>query len=329
MRRALHDHTGHSRHGASHRTATEPPSPNCLRAAESPHRRTPYQNCTCGLFVSFLVFSTFSLKMTLGAFAARFMSKMYKGKLCTYCVDRPSVSADHVFAREFFLVRHRMDLPKVPSCDRCQKEKAELEHYLTTVLPFGGRHPDATENLTTMVPKRLRNNTRLNRTLAQGRNPVWVREGDLVVPSSTLPIDCGAFQMFFNLIAKGLTWYHWRTHLTAQDFVEVWTLTDAGARPFDEWLAKANARERVRRNLGNGTFVYEGAQGIDCPQVTIWYIWPYGGVHVSDNSRNAERISSRVTILTGPQSVKQSAQLASKLHSPSCQSGDKSLSEKA
>ena len=238
------------------------------------------------------------------------MSKKFKRKLCVYCAEKPSTSADHVFAREFLLPRHRMNLPKVPACDDCNREKANVEHYLASLLPFGGRHSDAGENLETMVPKRLRKNIRLNRALAQGQGAVWGQAGALMVPTMTLPIDSGRFERLFQLIAKGLIWYHWQTYLTAEHFVEVWAPATAGARLFDERLFNLNARARVSANLGNGTFVYQGAQGVDCAQVTVWHIWVYGGVRVSDYTGGAAAISSRISVVTGPQSAKRHARLA-------------------
>ena len=115
------------------------------------------------------------------------MSKKFKDKLCVYCAEEPSTSGDHVFARQFFLPRHRINLPKVPACDDCNGEKAELEHYLASLLPFGGRHSDAGENLETMVPKHLGKNIGLNRALAQGQGAVWSQAGTLIVPTMILP----------------------------------------------------------------------------------------------------------------------------------------------
>jgi hypothetical protein len=51
---------------------------------------------------------------------------------------------------------------------RRAREKSELEHDLTVVLPFGGRHPDAVANVSAMVPGRLRKNARLHKELAAG-----------------------------------------------------------------------------------------------------------------------------------------------------------------
>ena len=90
------------------------------------------------------------------------MRKRFKGKTCVYCGVAPSTTTgDHVFAREFFINVRRGNLPKVPACEGCNHEKSKLEHYLTAVLPFGGRHTDSAQNLSTLVEPRLAKNAKL------------------------------------------------------------------------------------------------------------------------------------------------------------------------
>lgn len=97
------------------------------------------------------------------------MSKKFREKLCAYCAKNTSIpQGDHLFAREFFLENDRNDLIKVPACDKCNNEKSRIEHYLTTILPFGGLHADAEQNLSAMVPKRLSKNKRLHSDLQLG-----------------------------------------------------------------------------------------------------------------------------------------------------------------
>jgi len=94
------------------------------------------------------------------------VSKRFKGKICVYCVKNLSTNqGDHIFAREFFLPNRRQNLPKVPACKQCNGDKSKLEHYLTSILPFGGRHGDARSNIE-LVPKRLAKNARLRETIA-------------------------------------------------------------------------------------------------------------------------------------------------------------------
>jgi hypothetical protein len=112
------------------------------------------------------------------------MSKRFKGKTCVYCGAAPSTTTgDHVFAREFFINVRRGNLPKVPACEACNHEKSKLEHYLTAVLPFGGRHTDSAQNLSTLVEPRLAKNAKLHSALSVGQGRVWSREGGLLVPA--------------------------------------------------------------------------------------------------------------------------------------------------
>ena len=84
--------------------------------------------------------------------------------MCVYCTTNLSTNnGDHIFAREFFLPNQRGNLPKIPACKPCNDGKSRLEHYLTSVLPFGGRRKDARLNLE-RVPDRLANNASLHPT---------------------------------------------------------------------------------------------------------------------------------------------------------------------
>jgi hypothetical protein len=231
------------------------------------------------------------------------MSKRFKGKTCVYCVDALSTAGDHVFAREFFLKADRGNLPQVPACDGCNGAKSRLEHYLTALLPFGGRHPGAKDNLE-RVPGRLAKNPKLHETLARDAERTWSKEGGIYRRTMTLPVDTGRINDLFALIVRGLVWFHWETLLTEDHFVEVLSLTDTGENVFDEQLFKLNAANHVERNLGDGTVCYEGKQGVDQPEITVWRISMYGGLKFGDGQSPAET-SSRIGAMTGPKSVLQ------------------------
>src|SRR5881394_1954463 len=101
------------------------------------------------------------------------MTKRFRGETCVYCArEQAATTGDHVFARQFFLSDDRVDLPKVASCERCNNDKSKLEHYLTTVLPFGGRLATASRILNEMVPGRLAKNARLHRELAANQGSI-------------------------------------------------------------------------------------------------------------------------------------------------------------
>lgn len=208
-------------------------------------------------------------------------SKKFAGELCVYCNSRPAVVADHVFAREFFLLKQRGNLPQVPVCDQCNNEKSRLEHRLTALLPFGGRHADALTNLETMVPKRLAKNARLQRELAHGRDTTWNRsEGGLLLQQMTLPVD-GQLEKLFGYIAKGLLWHHWKVRLTNDHTVVVGLVPDNFLDPF----SKVPPDRRVIGNLGGGTVAYQGLQGDDYPEVSAWEFTMYGGLEITDNTQ--------------------------------------------
>jgi hypothetical protein len=142
------------------------------------------------------------------------MGKKLKGKLCAYCSKASSTTEDHIFAREFFLPEDRDNLPKAPACKECNDEKARLEHYLISVLPFGGRHAQALANLQGGVPRRLAKNRKLRSELANTMEPVWLREGaGLFQPTRMISFDGRRLEELLKYIARGLAWFHWRTYI--------------------------------------------------------------------------------------------------------------------
>src|SRR5207302_2645637 len=130
------------------------------------------------------------------------MSKRFKGgDVCAYCSKRRASTADHIFARSFFLEPARANLPQAPSCHQCNNEKSRLEHYLATVVPFGGQHGDALETLVSLVPGRLKKNRKLQQQLSAHH----VEEN--------LPFDGVILERLLMLIARGLLWHHWKVYL--------------------------------------------------------------------------------------------------------------------
>jgi len=187
------------------------------------------------------------------------VSKKFKGLRCPYCSKRIAVTGDHIFAREFFLPSARTNLPQAPICEECNNEKSKLEHYLTTVLPFGGRHADASENLASMVPKRLGKNAKLHRQLRDGQQVVFV-PGDTGSAEQTtaIPFDGEKLEELISMIVRGLIWFHWRVYLEDSHTVRTHTVTAHGLQLCEETLFRPNARDRVRGNLGNGALCTKG-----------------------------------------------------------------------
>jgi hypothetical protein len=219
------------------------------------------------------------------------VSKKYKGKLCVYCGKELSTTGDHVFAREFFLIKHRDGLPKVPACANCNGEKSALEHYLTIVLPFGARHSDAALTLQTMVPKRLKRNPKLLSDLADGFT------GD------KLPLRPGQVEKLFVFVARGLLWYHWKAILGVEDCVASTVFQEAGESPLSYTLSRLKPKARVSVNLGDSTFVYEGLQSVDSPQCSFWRFLVYGGLYFCEPAKDPNEKASLIFAVTGPRSL--------------------------
>lgn len=227
------------------------------------------------------------------------MSKRFKGKPCVYCNAAPSTkTGDHAFAREFFLEARRGNLPKVLACETCNNEKSKLEHYLTAVLPFGGRHSDSLEHLSTLVEPRLAKNARLHGELSTGLGEIWSLERGITMPVQTIPIDGEKVGQLFGFITKALLWHHWQIILEPERH-NVWAgfLNPIGLQLFRPFLA-ATANARVRENLGKGTFIYEGVQGTDIPEMSIWLFSIYGGMKLSGNTSTANDDCSIIGAVT-------------------------------
>ena len=226
------------------------------------------------------------------------MSKKYKGKLCVYCGTALSTTADHVIAREFFLEERRSDLPKAPACEKCNREKSVLEHYLTAVLPFGGRHADAIANLERMVPQRLRKNAKLHSELSLGLAAIETPEGRDGY-SNTLPFDSARLEQLFAQIAKGLAWHHWRVLLQPGYSATSAFFMDRG-EPIIEAIFSQAAMNRVTVNLGKGTFSYEGLQDQKQSESTVWRFAIYGGASFGGDPDLPGQKASQVIAVTGP-----------------------------
>jgi len=236
-------------------------------------------------------------------------SKKYKGKTCAYCgAPGASETADHVFAKEFFLIERRGNLPKVPACKPCNEDKAKLEHYLTGVLPFGGRHPDASVSLASMVPRRLAKNPSLGAVLRASMSPIWVPDpSGLILRTSMITIDSDKLERWCGLLVKGLAYHHWKTLIGPECFFEFMVPTRDGEAILNGLLSKRGAA-RIKAIVGGGTFAYEGLQGTDNPQVTAWRFRLYGGLVLGGDDPAVR--SGRIGGLTGPRRMQQRADRA-------------------
>ena len=231
------------------------------------------------------------------------VGKKYKGKRCAYCTSQVADTDEHVFCRKFFTVANRANLPKAPSCHRCNSAKSELEHYLAAVLPFGGRHADAVTTLKDMVPPRLAKNAKLKRSLAAGTSDVWSKtSAGLIVRTAALPFDTAKLEAYLAFAVKGLLWHHWSLYLSEDSFVQALCITTAGEKMI-EHLLSLTARSSVSERLGNGTIDYRGAQGVDRPDISVWHFRLYGGIVLAGDPRAPNEETTSIAVFTAPRRV--------------------------
>lgn len=230
------------------------------------------------------------------------MSKAFKKKPCVYCGGlRQATTGDHVIARQFFLEKDRGNLPKAPACVPCNQEKSRLEHYLTTLLPFGARHPAATENLETQLPSRLAKNRKLHRILADSFGGAPQPENQAGSVETRVPFEGEKLELLYGFIARGLLWHEWGVLLAQDDVVYPISLAPAGEELFRQLLSMNN-QKRVSRNLGNGTFIYAGAQGTDYPGFSVWEFQFYAGVMLTEGN-GSSAVSLKGGVITGKSSL--------------------------
>jgi hypothetical protein len=238
------------------------------------------------------------------------MSKRFKGLLCAYCSQRPAITGDHVFAREFFVKtqKARADLPQIPTCDQCNGEKSRLEHYLTTVLPFGARHPDALANLNELVEPRLAKNKMLHRRRAQDSSRVWTRtESGLHALTTALPFEPERLVDLFQYIVRGLLFYHWNVRLTVDAFCDLHLLASDGRKFFERFM-QIRSKAQATGNFGNSTVIYHGVQGVDSDIISVWRFSLYGDIKLVDPAEDFVQIGA----LTGPKRVVERTELYAK-----------------
>jgi hypothetical protein len=144
----------------------------------------------------------------------------------------------------------------------------------------------------------------LHRELASGQQKVLTQtSGGEPQHILTIPLDEARLDELFAMIARGLIWYHWQVFLEKNYVVQTRSVTRSGERFFDEYLFKLKDRDRVRGNLGDGAFIYEGAQAVDGSGITIWRFDIYGGLVSCEDPAAPEKMGSQMIVITTPEAV--------------------------
>ncbi len=207
-------------------------------------------------------------------------SKAFTGKTCVYCLGEGiSSSPDHVVARAFFPKEQRSGIPKVPACENCNNKKSALETYLTTVLPFGGRHEKSAQILTNQVPKRLDRNRKLRKQLAESfKSDIVVSSEGYIQVAKTFHVDASKIEELYKLIVKGLCWCEFKLLLPPETSDLEVGIVGPEFAPFIDNMMKMNGKQKCHKKLAEGLFQYEGVQATDNDLITIWKMSLYNTV---------------------------------------------------
>jgi hypothetical protein len=230
------------------------------------------------------------------------MSKKYIGKTCAYCGrERASKTADHILARQFFLLQDRSNLPIVPACERCNSEKSLLEQYALTVLPLGSRQTDAKTYSDENIPRRLKKNVPLQARLSLEHSGLWEQRSDgLLIPIRSVRIDAEKIQELFALVVRGLFMFHWQMPLHSKWYADVAIIRpEAEHYSLGTILYKMGQRVTIKGDLGRGTFVYWSTRSASPRWWSLWQFTLFGGLQFG-NPDAPNRSFTKLSAVTRP-----------------------------
>lgn len=162
-------------------------------------------------------------------------------------------------------------------------------------MPFGWNNREAGTMLESMVLPRLLKNIKLHTTLAAGKTIAYQSmNGGPWTSQMSLPVDGQKLMMLYKYITKGLAFHHWNILFSPEHILKVGFFTREGERHIDK-LMSLNG-ERVQRNLGNDTFIYEGVRSYESPYLTVWRMSLYGAELSESRKSMPERVTKAYAI---------------------------------
>jgi hypothetical protein len=232
-------------------------------------------------------------------------SKKYKGKRCVYCVDGISDDGEHIISRKFFPAEFRANLPKAPSCRRCNEAKSQLEHYLTAVLPFSSNHITALKSQDEKVNRRLNKNLPLKNELRSGISSAWfpLKNGK-VEKTIAIPFQSDKLIEYCEYIVKGLIWYEWDIIVPKHYVIEVMSLTQHGYAFFRDYIFKLSPDLKRERSFAEGGFSYTCTRNSTDGAFSAWHFKFYENIHLSDNTDEKSVEFAEICAMTGPPKIR-------------------------
>jgi len=179
---------------------------------------------------------------------------------CTYCGEPGAAEDDHVIARQFFPSdgRYRDSLPKVPSCGRCNRQKQRVEDTAGVLFLFGDGSEASRRVLSNRVPRTLKKNARLHRSLRRGLEEVLLRSpAGVLVPATAINVSAREQRdahQWFRLVARGVYFLELKTPLPQDHTIHLLRPVDERFNVFRDLML--SARTLVRRAFADGHFRY-------------------------------------------------------------------------
>lgn len=189
-------------------------------------------------------------------------------KVCTYCGDDVGSTNDHVVAKSLLQVDHRQQNIWVPSCCKCNNQKARLEDYISAVFLMSMDVPQA---IRYSAVRRLSVNSKYIRSISQSSEPLQVTLDDgSVVPGRSFHIDNRAISDLYRFIATGLYRHHTAKIIDWYSLLAVATDYIDGDEEHLERAFLNSDFPKFHGSLGHGSFEYTGTVTDDKLGLSIW-----------------------------------------------------------
>jgi hypothetical protein len=215
-------------------------------------------------------------------------SKNHKNKPCAYCGGE-SASKDHVIARTFFTVKHRSNIPIVPSCMKCNNKKSSLKNYISTIFLMA-RHGDPDpEGSVNEFMRRLDKNKKLARQiLPKMKLTLFPTPSGMQAPLPTMPFDGEKYENLLLYIIKGLTYHHFGIGC----YGAVDAIVSFHGMDKNKLYAPLGLPDRatIERILGDGQFTYRTYQAPAVPELILWDLNMFYGPKLYADTRPTHNV---------------------------------------
>jgi hypothetical protein len=197
-------------------------------------------------------------------------------EICAYCATATATEEDHVVARQFFPddPRWRANLPKVPCCAACNRDKQRVEDGPAVWFQFGDGSEGATKVVAGRVPRTLAKNRRLLREIHEKTQEVWVA-GPSGIVARRLALRLGKRELadahrWFTLVLRGL--FRFETGSTLPADHRIFLIKPETEQQYRHVLKLLpNTSTVATRAFGNGEFKYMFCRNAE-QALTTWLV---------------------------------------------------------